>query len=397
MRPFPAFAPTEFPMNAISTNLLRLAALPVCAGLLSSCVHLKPANREFHTAAEFAYDSTSGSGREGITAEEALQRIPKDPTFQKIKLDRPLDRSYLQAPMGPYRVGPGVELDIEVAELEETRARSKVMPDGMLYYDVARGIDVTGKTMSEISTLLSKSLESDYVNPIVTVNVAKADSQRFWMLGQVQKPGAYPITRPTTLISALSEGGGLLTNTESSEVSNPEAADLERAILIRNGDLIPVDFDRLVREGDMSQNVYVKGGDYIFVPSLTTRSFYVLGHVNKPGPVYFERGATLVSAVAAAGGPQTDAIVTKALILRGGTLHPQVAVVNLRDIMKGQEPDLKLEGGDIVWVPRSPWSKLEDYVEAVLITAAQAVAVQEGLGVLGATGSAGVTITAGGN
>ena len=397
MRPFPAFDPAEFPMNAISTNLLRLAALPVCAGLLSSCVHLKPANREFHTAAEFAYDSTSGSGREGITAEEALQRIPKDPTFQKIKLDRPLDRSYLQAPMGPYRVGPGDELDIEVAELEETRARSKVMPDGMLYYDVARGIDVTGKTMSEISTLLSKSLESDYVDPIVTVNVAKADSQRFWMLGQVQKPGAYPITRPTTLISALSEGGGLLTNTESSEVSNPEAADLERAILIRNGDLIPVDFDRLVRDGDMSQNVYVKGGDYIFIPSLTTRSFYVLGHVNKPGPVYFERGATLVSAVAAAGGPQTDAIVTKALILRGGTLHPQVAVVNLRDIMKGQEPDLKLEGGDIVWVPRSPWSKLEDYVEAVLITAAQAVAVQEGLGVLGATGSAGVTITAGGN
>ena len=397
MRPSPAPAPNEFPMNAISMNLLRLAAVPVCAGLLSSCVHLKPANREFHTAAEFAYDSTSGSGREGITAEEALQRIPKDPTFQKIKLDRPLDRSYLQAPMGPYRVGPGDELDIEVAELEETRARSKVMPDGMLYYDVARGIDVTGKTMSEISTLLSKSLESDYVDPIVTVNVAKADSQRFWMLGQVQKPGAYPITRPTTLISALSEGGGLLTNTESSEVSNPEAADLERAILIRNGDLIPVDFDRLVRDGDMSQNVYVKGGDYIFVPSLTTRSFYVLGHVNKPGPVYFERGATLVSAVAAAGGPQTDAIVTKALILRGGTLHPQVAVVNLRNIMKGQEPDLKLEGGDIVWVPRSPWSKLEDYVEAVLITAAQAVAVQEGLGVLGATGSAGVTITAGGN
>ena len=97
----------------------------------------------------------------------------------------------------------------------------------------------------------------------------------------------------------------------------------------------------------------------------------MLGHVNKPGPVYFEKGATLISAVAAAGGPQTDAIVTKALILRGGTLRPQVAVVNLRNVMKGQEPDLKLEGGDIVWVPRSPWSKLEDYVEAVLITASR--------------------------
>lgn len=391
--PAPATRPMSFRLLRASALALLLAA----AGSLSSCIHLKPADREFTTSAEF-YDATfDADTAAGMTAEEALKRIPKDPKFETIKVNRTLDRSLLQAPAGAYRVGPGDELDIEVAELKETRARTKVMPDGMLYYDVARGIDVEGKTIGEISTLLSKALENDYVNPIVTVNVAKADSQRFWMLGQVQKPGAYPITKPTTLIAALSAGGGLLTNAESNEVSNPEAADLERAILIRNGDLIPVDFERLVRQGDMGQNVYVRAGDYIFVPSLTPRSFYVLGHVNKPGPVYFERGATLISAVAAAGGPQTDAIITKALILRGGTLHPQVAVVNLKAVMKGQEPDLKLEGGDIVWVPRSPWTKLDKYVEAVLITAAQAVAVQEGLGVLGATGSAGVTITAGGN
>lgn len=384
-------------MNDPTRNLLHLATLTALAGLLSSCIHLKRTHREFHTAAEFANDPGEVPPGDQITAEEALQQLPKDPVFQRVRLDRQLDRSQLQAPIGPYRVGPGDELDIEVAELGETRARTKVMPDGMLYYNVARGIDVRGRTIPEISTLLSKALETDYVNPVVTVNVAKADSQRFWILGQVQKPGAYPITKPTTLIAALSNGGGLLTNTETSEVSNPEPADLERAILIRRGDLVPVDFERLVREGDISQNVYVKGGDYIFVPSLTTRSFYVLGHVNQPGPVYFEHGATLVSAVAAAGGPRPDAIVTKALILRGGALRPKVAVVNLGNIMKGGESDLKLEGGDIVWLPRSPWSKLEDYVEAVLITAAQAVAVQEGLGVLGATGSAGVTITAGGN
>ena len=100
--------------------------------------------------------------------------------------------------------------------------------------------------------------------------------------------------------------------------------------------------------------------------------------------------------MAAAGGPNVEAIVTKALIIRGGTHNPKVAVVNLRSIMKGNEPDLAIEGGDILWVPKSPWSKLDDYLEAVLVTAAQAVAVQEGLGVLGQTGSAGVTINAGG-
>jgi len=216
------------------------------------------------------------------------------------------------------------------------------------------------------------------------------------MLGQVSRPGTYPIQKPTTVIDAISQGGGLLSNRDGIEVTNPEAADLERAILIRNGDLIPVDFEALIREGDMSQNVYVKGGDYVFVPSLNAQSIYVLGHVNRPGPVFYEKGVSLLSAVAVAGGTRPDAIITKALIIRGGTHRPQVAVVDLRAVMRGKEPDLALQGGDIVWVPKSPWTKLKEYTEAVLITAAQAVAIQEGLGVLGVEGGTGVTINAGG-
>jgi len=314
-----------------------------------------------------------------------------------MNFERELDPTLLQPPSGPYRVGPGDVLDIEVAEREDTRRTTRVMPDGMLYYDVAKGIDVNGMTLQEISTKLSHLLEDDYVNPVVTVNVSEADSQRFWMLGQVNDPGAYPIEKPTTLIGALSRGGGLLSNRDGFEVSNPEAADLERAILIRDGELVPADFHSLITEGDMSQNVYVQAGDYIFIPSITKRSVYVLGDVNRPGPVFYERGTSLLSSVAAAGGPEPDSVVTKALIIRGGTHRPKVAVVDLRAVMRGNESDLKLEDGDIVWVPRSPWTKLENYVEAVLVTAAQAVAVQEGLGALGTTGTAGVTITAGGN
>lgn len=385
-------------MNQGLSLLIRTATTLLVATFLGSCALTRPVNYEFEPSADFAGDvGTDTEDTAGMTAEEALKHLPKDPEFEELDFHRSLPAGLLQPPGGAYRVGPGDELDIEVAEIETTRAKTKVMPDGMLYYDVADGINVKGKTISEISTLLSKALENDYVTPVVTVNVAKADSQRFWMLGQVQKPGAYPVTKPTTLIAALSDGGGLLTNQDGTEVSNPEAADLERSILIRDGNLIPVDFESLVREGDMSQNVYVRGGDYIFVPSLTTRSYYVLGHVIKPGPVFFERNATVLSAVAAAGGPKPEAIVTKALILRGGTLRPKVAVVNIKAIMKGEAPDLKLEGGDIVWVPRSPWTKLDSYVEAVLITAAQAVAVQEGLGVLGVDGSSGITISAGGN
>jgi len=374
----------------LHTTLLTLA-LVLCG--VTSCVPLAEVNHEFQTAA--AYEGPEFFDGE-ISAEEAINRIPKEPDFQQLEFDRNLDETLLQQPRGAYLIGPGDVLDIEVAENAATRAQTKVMPDGMLYYDVAKGVNVKGKTLKEISTLLAGKLQDDYVNPVVTVNISNADSQRFWMLGQVSRPGTYPIQKPTTVIDAISQGGGLLSNRDGIEVTNPEAADLERAILIRNGDLIPVDFEALIREGDMSQNVYVKGGDYVFVPSLNAQSIYVLGHVNRPGPVFYEKGVSLLSAVAVAGGTRPDAIITKALIIRGGTHRPQVAVVDLRAVMRGKEPDLALQGGDIVWVPKSPWTKLKEYTEAVLITAAQAVAIQEGLGVLGVEGGTGVTINAGG-
>ncbi|MEM9282077.1 MAG: SLBB domain-containing protein [Verrucomicrobiota bacterium] len=379
-------------MKTSITRLLQLAPL-IGAFSMTSCVQLWHADREFKThSAIYDYENPVD---ETITVEEALNRIPAQPDFQQLKFDRQINKSDLRPPTGPYRVGAGDSLDIEVAENLDTRRTTTVMPDGKLYYDVAEGINVKGMSLKEISGELSKALQDDYVNPIVTVNVAQADSQRFWMLGQVRTPGTYPITKPTTVIDAISIGGGLLANDENDEVGNPEAADLERAILIRDGDLVPVDFKALVREGDMSQNVYIQAGDYIFIPSLTARSVYVLGEVNTPGPVFFEEGTTLLSCVAAAGGIDRDAVGSRALILRGGTHHPQVAVVNIEAIMKGREPDLSLEGGDIVWVPRTAWTKLNEYVEAVLVTAGQAVAIQEGVVAVGGAGGA-VSINAGG-
>lgn len=385
------------PDRPIRAALARAAAnVLACASAalaLGSCAYLKTPDREFKTHPNFAYDLADTP--EDAPFETAASDA-KNPSFQQLSFEKRLDSGLLRPPAGPYRVGPGDVLDIEVAENAATRQRVRVLPDGMLHYDVAPGVRVTGLTIAEISKRLSDHLSEDYVAPVVTVNVAEADSQRFWLLGQVRTPGAYPVRKPTTLIEALSLGGGLLTFGEVQEVGNPEAADLERAILIRDGDLVPVNFERLVREGDMSQNVYVRGGDYLFVPSLTSRSVYVLGEVPQPGPVFYESGTTLVTAVAAAGGVNKNAVASKALIIRGGTLRPQVAVVNVEAVLRGRESDLRLEGGDIVWVPRTPWTKLNDYVEAVLVTAGQAVAVQEGIGVLGGTGAAGVTISAGG-
>lgn len=353
------------------------------AALLSSCSIPKGFNARDPKSLDLV-----GPGSTGVPCE--------DPEFEGVDVMPKLSPDDLRPSPGPYRVGPGDVLDIEVAEQGASRTQITVMPDGMIYYDMAGGVKVSGKSLKEISALLAEKLQSHYAAPVVTVNIASADSQRFWILGQVRKPGAYPVSRPTTLVQALSLAGGLQTGQLNAQGDTQEPVDLERAILIRKGRMVPVDFRSLVNNGDMTQNVQVRGGDYIYLPSIQHRAVYVLGHVANPGPVYFDSDLTMISALASAGGPQTDAVVTKALIIRGSLRTPQVAVVNYRDIVAGRKTDVRLQGGDIVWVPKGVWSKLNEYLETVLVTAAQAVAVQQGISAVGnAAQGVGVSISAG--
>lgn len=327
---------------------------------------------------------------------DATQLRGEEPEFLSLDLARPVPPEALKPSSEPYRVGPGDVLDIEVAEDARTRASVKVMPDGMLYFDVAEGVKVTGMTLKEVSGALSRKLAGDYPSAVVTVNLAEAQSQRFFVLGQVKNPGAYPIGKPTTVIDAISQAGGLYTAQNFSGDAQ-EMVDLDRCLMIRNEDIVPVDFRGLIEHGDMSQNAYVRPGDYLYLPSVQHRAVYVLGSVQTPGPVYFDHDPTILSAVAMAGGPRQDAVIINALVIRGSLSQPKVAKVNLHDIIRGQEPDARVAAGDIIWVPNTIFTNLKNYTQAILVTAAQAVAVQEGLAVLGKeNGGAGVTITAGG-
>ncbi|MDF1811825.1 MAG: polysaccharide biosynthesis/export family protein [Verrucomicrobiales bacterium] len=369
--------------SILQQSIMRFAIAGLLGGALSSCT---PTQEE-------------GNNRAAFFKSKATEEVPckeevcAEPEFQCVKIEKTISPILLRPPAGRYRIGPGDELDIEIAEDANTRATAKVMPDGLLYYNVANGINVKGMTIREVSDALADALSYDYVDPIVTVNVASASSQRFWILGQVKNPGTFPLEKPTTLIAALSRGEGLGVSSFGNE--SEETVDLSRAILIRDKKLVPVDFEALIEDGDMSQNVYVHPNDYIYLPSRQSNSVYVLGAVNNPGPVLYDHDSSLLSAVASAGGPRPDAIVTKALIIRGSTNEPNVSVVNLQHLMRGTTQNLKVKGGDIIWLPRSMWTNIRNYTEAVLTTAAQAVAVQEGLAVLGSSGSAGVTITAG--
>jgi polysaccharide export outer membrane protein len=370
-------------MNTFLRRLFLVSNLLIAAALgLSSC------------AVPDEFDVYNQQADPHLQAEREASRLGNGPKFIDYEMERKLAPDALRPSGADYQVGPGDILEIEIAELKASRMKTTVLPDGMLYFDVAEGIRASGKSLKEISTELGEQLTDYYTSPVVSVNLNKAESQRFWVLGQVKTPGAYPMIGPTTLLEALSKSGGLFSGEISGETQ--EVADLDRAIIVRKGEPLPVDFRSLVEYGDMSQNVYLKGGDYIYLPSVQNRAVYVLGAVKKPGPLYFKDDITVISALAQAGGPDPTAVVTKAIVIRGSLNQPRVAVCNLHGIQRGYDRDFELRVGDILWVPKSNWTYVNRYLEAVIVTAAQAVAVNEGEHVIGLGGDgANIAINAG--
>lgn len=300
-----------------------------------------------------------------------------------------LDPALLQRPTAPFTLGPGDKLEIEVLGDPATRADTTVGPDGKIYYYLLPGLEVWGQTLPQVRHLLAQGLQK-YVrgNPTLTVTLLGVQSQHVWLIGRLQSPGIYPMTGPTTLLEAIAEAGGPGGATGVASPGDAAAfspgtapgatADLRHSFVMRQGRLLPVDFYRLLNNGDLSQNIYLRPDDFVYLPSARTQEVHVLGAVAQPRAVSFAGQLTLVQAVAEAGGTIPDAYVSHVAVVRGSLTNPAIAVVDYQAVLHAKAPDLLLAPGDIVYVPFTPYRTLTRYVDLILQTFARTVGINEG-------------------
>lgn len=311
-----------------------------------------------------------------ITGTSFDPRAGDDASFREVETSAQLDPKLLEAPTEPYRFGPGDVVSIELAGVPDSAARTFVTPDGMIYYDLAGGIKAEQLTIPELTAQLRKKLAPYYRNPSVSVTLSEVKSKRYWLLGNVAEPGIYPLGQPTTLIDAISAGKGILTSRATG--TTIEMADLARSLLIRDGTPLPVNFEALVHNGDMGQNVYIRPGDFIYLPSVSNQEVFVLGAVKNPRAVGLSGNMGVVGAMADAGGPIPGAFYQQMLLVRGSLSKPKVAVFNYNDLVTGKKSDFSLRPGDVIWVPNSPWQRLEKYLDSVIGTVSRTIAANEG-------------------
>ena len=133
--------------------------------------------------------------------------------------------------------------------------------------------------------------------PELSINVRVVGSKRVWLLGAVSSPGVYALGAPTSLLDVLSTAVG---GAVSSGVD--DSADLSRSFVLREGKRLPVDFERLLKRGDLSQNIFLQPDDFVFVRPTDLPNIYILGAVNSPHIAPYTRDLTVARALISSGG-----------------------------------------------------------------------------------------------
>ncbi len=318
---------------------------------------------------------------------------PRGQAFQESSTTNAINPAWLKPSTNEFRLGPGDHLDIDMLGRGQETQPALVGPDGKIYFDLLPGVSVWGLTLSQTRDALQDQLSHFYKNPRVTVTLREVRSSRIWVMGRINTPGIYPLETPMTVIDAVTRAGGLYTAQFTG--TTEELADLQHSFLLRHGKFMPVNFKKLIHEGDLSQNIYLEPDDFVYLPSALATEVYVIGAVTEPRAVSFKDQVTLSSAISNARGTLPDAWLREVIIIRGSLTEPHYAVVNFLDILKGKAPEVPLQPRDIVYVPDHPLGIFQNALQTVVNTFVRTVAANEGIRAAGGSTSVGVGVNVG--
>jgi len=250
-----------------------------------------------------------------------------------------------------YKIGAKDLLEISVLGVPEiSKLVVRVSEEGRITLPLLGAVEVDNLTKFEVEKKLTGLAgEKIVLKPQVTVHILEYLSRRVSVVGAVGKPGPFELLGRQTVLSVLSEAGGLTRDAG------------EEIIVIRQlppGDstAIRIPIDGLFLKGDPTLNLVLEPGDVINVPIDKTVLVYVFGQVRSPGALQVKKSniPTLTQAIAQAGGFTDRASRKKVQIRRKDVTGKELEIsVNVRDILKGKKKDIPLQENDTVYVPES--------------------------------------------
>lgn len=154
-----------------------------------------------------------------------------------------------------FKIGPEDVLSVVVWKEPQFSGQYTVHTDGKFTMPLVGDIQAGGLTAVEVEPLVVQALSKLLVKPLVTVTVAAVLSRKYYLDGEINRPGEYPLQGPTTVLDAISKAGGLR------DFANPK-----KIYILRGDKKIPFNWKEVIHGKNLEQNIQIEAGDHIVFP-----------------------------------------------------------------------------------------------------------------------------------
>src|SRR5712671_117652 len=242
------------------------------------------------------------------------------------------------------RLGAGDLIELSVYGVPDLNTKVRVGNGGDVYLPLIDYVHVADLTVDEAQELIQKRLEDGgFVrNPHVSIFVNESASQAVNMMGEVSRPGAYPVIGDRHLFDLISAAGGL-TDKAGRNVTIIHRQNPDQKVELH----LPSNLAE-----DTQNNVEITPGDTVIVSRAGI--VYVVGDVARPSGFMIEDNSlTVLKALALAGGGTRTASLNSAKILRQTPNGVQQIPVHLKKVLQAKATDMAMIKGDVLFVPGS--------------------------------------------
>jgi polysaccharide export outer membrane protein len=276
---------------------------------------------------------------------KALKEIMEEKEYYKISTHDELSITVYNKVFGMMLYGESF------SKLDLTN-QVEVRDDGMIFFPLIGDVKVENLTIPEARFLIEKKLTQYIKSPEIDIQISEYGNQTVTVLGEIRRPGLVEIKGKNTVLDVLAMAEGITVK-----------SNLKETYIIREKNVIPIDLERLLKHGDLSQNIPLKKRDIIFIPNVDEKRVFVLGEVRAPKMINMpSHPITIVDAISEAGDITSGAKKDNVKIIRGGLINPTLITIYYERLMAGDlRENIFLENGDIVYVPASSlreWNKI---------------------------------------
>lgn len=226
--------------------------------------------------------------------------------------------------------------------------------DGMIDIPDIDAVEVEGLTLDEARIRLQNKFREQIKDVEVFITYKDRLQRKVELAGRVAVP-YIPVDGKIRLYEVLSRA------------AVPNNANFFMSYVVRDGCPLPVDIHKLMNNGDMCQNIVMRGGDKVFIADPADSRAMVMGEVMRPTPVNLPYGSmSLREALVVAGGIPFTGNRNCIMVIRGSLIEPKVYVLSWEHIVHLPNDSLLLIPGDTVYVSEKPITQWNRFISQLL-------------------------------